>query len=213
MVAGAYPVGQQGSAWLWRRVERRVELVVPAHLGLVVHDPPPHDRRLEQAQVPLGREPVELGGELDRGDLQPVPPRPQGIAELIEVHPLGRERQRHAERIGPEPGGLDRLLAQRLQLQLAIGGDLVHGPGRPPSHLLGADGLDQALALHRAQFPVERPDGHPAPLADVREVGQPPDLVPVLGPVARERAERHQPSQIHEISIMRLISGCQTRFR
>jgi hypothetical protein len=183
-----------------------VEFVVPAHLGLDVQHAAPHDRGRERADVALGQQAFPLGGELGGGDRQAVPPVPQRLAQFLAVHVVDRERERYPQRVRSRLGRPDRALPQGHQLQPAIGRDLVHGPRRAPPHLFRADPLHQALALHRAQLPVERPDADPAPLADVGQVGEPPDLVPVLRSVPGKGAKRHQPRQIHEISIMRLIS-------
>ena len=129
-----------------------------------------------------------------RADRQPVAPDLQRGPQLLAVHAEGRERQRDPDRVRPgEAGRPDRLLPQGYQLQVTLGGDLVHRPLGAAADLLGTNSLDQAVALHHAQLPVERADADASPLADVGQLGSAPDLVPVQRPVPGQRAERHQP--------------------
>ena len=70
-------------------------------------------------------------------------------------------------------------------------GDPVDCAGGSPTHLLGAQRLDQVLPLHLAELPIQRADAHPAPVADVRLLGVPADLVAVARSVGQQ-AKHHQ---------------------
>ena len=186
---------------------------MPADLGLDGQHDAPHDRRRQHVNVALVLQAPQVGRDLSAADRQLLPSRLEHPPQLLAVHAIGREGECDAERVGPGHQRPDRLLPQRRELDVPVARDLVHGPFRPPAHLLGAQRLDEPFALHRAQLPVQRPDADPAPLAHVGQLGQPPDLVPVLRPVPGKRAKRHQPSKVHEISITRLFSRCQIIIR
>ena len=71
-----------------------------------------------------------------------------------------------------------------------------------PAHLLRADLGDQPLDGHQPQIAVQRADADAAPLADVRHLGDQPDLMTVLRPVALASV----PSTISRVRFTRLVS-------
>ena len=105
--------------------------------------------------------------------------------------PGAAEQECHTECVWTEMQLADRAFPENAKLPAALVADLVDRPGRSPPHLLGAQRLDQALTLHLAEFPIQRADAHPAPVADVRLLRIPPDLVAVARAV-RQQAEHHQ---------------------
>ncbi len=85
----------------------------------------------------------------------------------------------------------DRALAEDPQLATSLICDPVDGASRPAADLLGAQWLDQLVPLHLAEFPIQRTDAHPAPVADIRLLGVPTDLVAVTRTVGQQ-AKHHQ---------------------
>ncbi len=196
----------------------RVELVVPARSPPRVHRSP---RRMTARLRSTPRYPLAISRSRsaaisDRADRQPAPAAPAGCPRSsAAVHPVGREQQRHAEGIGPRtPAGLIACSRSVVQLEPPLAGDL-----RTRSARAGRRTFSVRTASTRPSRSIARSSRYSAPTdtpphsPTLVSVGEPPDLVPVLRPVPRERPERHQPRQIHEISIMRLISCCQMTFR
>jgi hypothetical protein len=143
--------------------------------------------------MPAGHKALPLGLELRDVQGEYLPARAQPAGELLHVGPGRRERQRDTERVGRRLCAPDRLLGQHPELHCALARDRVHGAGGAAPDLFGADCLDQALRLHGAQLPVQGPDAHTAPLADVGHLGDAADLVAVPRAVLAERAEHHEP--------------------
>ena len=124
-------------------------------------------------------DPFQLGG--DR-----LPPGSQEPDQLRPV-PGPAEHEGHAERIGPVMEVSDRVLAQDPQLAESLVGDPIDRPGGPhgrPARC--ATGSTSCLPLHLAELPVEGTHAYTAPVADVRLLGVPPDLVTVTRAVGQE---------------------------